>query len=68
VLAEAFLAGFPDGRMRLVNFLHHGAEQTGEFGQLTSQQRLAKLHVAQESVDGVGQLPIGSGAEQAVRQ
>jgi hypothetical protein len=46
VLAEAFLAGFPDCRMRSVSLLHHGAEQPGEFGQLTSQERLAKLHVA----------------------
>jgi len=46
VLAESFLARLPDCRMRSVSPLHHGAEQTVEFGQLTSQERLAKLHVA----------------------
>jgi hypothetical protein len=46
VFAEGSLAGLADCRMRLVGLLHHGAEQTGEFGQLTSQERLAKLHVA----------------------
>jgi hypothetical protein len=68
VLAEVFLAGLPDGRMHSVSLLHHGAEQTGEFGQFTSQERLAKLHVAQQSIDRVGQLPIGNGGEQALRQ
>jgi hypothetical protein len=68
VLAETLLAGFLDRRVRLVRLLHQAAEQAGEFGQFAPQQRLAKLHISQESLDGIGQLPIGHGAEQARRQ
>ena len=68
VLAEALLAGFQDRRMRLVRLLHQAAEQAGEFGQFAPQQRLAKLHISQQSLDGIGQMPRGNGAEQARRQ
>lgn len=59
VFAQALLAGYADGRMCLVSLLHHGAQKAGEFGQLPLQQRLAKLHVAQEPIQRVGELPIG---------
>ncbi len=68
VLTEALLAGFLDRRVRLVRLLHQAAEQAGEFGQLAPQQRLAKLHISQQSPNGIGQLPIGNGAEQARRE
>jgi hypothetical protein len=53
--------------MCLVSLLNHGAEQTREFVQLALQERLAKIHIAQEPIDRVGQRPIRSGGEQAVR-
>lgn len=34
VLADALIAGFSDGRMRLIDFLNHSAEQANEFGQI----------------------------------
>jgi hypothetical protein len=46
VFAEASLAGLTDCRMRLVSLLHHGAHETGEFGQRPFEERLAKLHIA----------------------
>jgi len=68
VFAEGSLAGLADCRMRLVGLLHHGAQETGEFGQRPLQERLAKLHIAQEAIDRVNELPIGCGGKQTVRQ
>lgn len=68
VLAEALLAGLQDRRVRLVRLLHQAAEQAGEFRQFPPQERLAKLHISQQALDGIDQLPIGNGTEQSFRQ
>ena len=67
MFAEASLAGLTDCRMRLVGLLHHGAHETGEFGQRPFEERLAKLHIAQEPIDRVSEPPVGCGGEQTVR-
>ncbi len=53
--------------MGLVGLLHHGAQETGEFGQRPLHERLAKLHIAQEAFHRVNELPVGCSGKQTVR-
>ncbi len=64
VVAESFVAGFTDEGVRVVDFLDHGAQQAGVFGELAFQNGDAEIDIAQEAVERVEGGVVRGGGEQ----
>jgi len=64
--ADVAIAGLADSGMSLVSLLDHGAQQAGELGKLAEENCLAKVDVAEQAVDRVGQAAIGSLGKRAL--
>src|ERR1700733_9743592 len=67
VAGDSALAGLTEGRMRVVDLLHHGSCQTGEVGEFAAQQSFAKIHIRQQAVERVGMVAVGRGSEKSFR-
>ena len=65
VLADAFVAGIAEGRMGVVDLLHHGSDEAGELGQLAAEECLAEVDVAEEAIEWVGEEAVRGGGEEA---
>jgi len=66
VLADTPISGVTDGRVRVVHLLHHGAHQAHEIGQLTLHERLAEVHVRQQTVKRVSMVAIRCRREESI--
>jgi len=44
------VAGIAEGGMGVVDLLNHGADQAGELGEISLDDRLAEIDVGEESV------------------
>jgi len=67
VLADTAIAGLADGRVRVVDLLHHGAGEAGEVGQLTHEQGLAEIDIGQQAVEGVSECTKRRGGKERIR-
>ena len=65
VLADAFVAGVAEGRMGVVDLLHHGSDEAGELRQVATEKCFAEVDVAEEAVEWVGDEVVGGGGEEA---
>jgi hypothetical protein len=67
MLADTAIAGVADGRVRVVDLLHHGAGEAGEVGQLTHEQGLAEIDIGQQAVERISDCVIRCGGKERTR-
>ena len=66
MLADVTVAGLPDDGVGVVGLLNHRAEQAGELGQFSRQNRLAELDIAERARPRIGKPGVRRGVEDRV--
>ena len=61
--ADAGVTRAADRGRRLVNLLHHGADEAGKFGDFSGQDRFAEIDVAEHALQRIGMPVVGRGRE-----
>jgi hypothetical protein len=64
VLVDTAIAGIADGRVCVVDLLHHGAGEAGVVGQLAHEQGFAEIDISQQAVERVSECVIGRGGKE----
>ena len=57
---DAGCAGFEDRRRRAINLLRHGADETGEIGEVAVDDVLAEIHIPKQAIERVVMTLAGS--------
>jgi hypothetical protein len=62
---QGAIAGMSNVRVRVIGFLHQGAQQAGVVRQVVGQDCGTEIHVSQQSFERIGSLAIGRRSEQS---